>query len=325
MKVFAYSCRPYDEKAAFETAAAALGIEFACTSAPPTLENAALAAGSQYLSITTTPVAGALMERFCDLGIRMISTRTIGFDHVNLVDAKRLGVQVSNVTYTPDAVADYTVMMMLMALRKVKRILQRADSNDFTLKGLLGGLLGSRTVGVIGTGRIGQAVIRDLQGFGCKIYAYDKYPRRDAGIDYLPLPELLRRCDLITLHAPLAPEDVHMIGRAQLALLPDGAVVVNTARGGLIDTAALIEALEAGKVGACALDVIEDEFDLYYYDRRADIVGNHALSILRDMPNAVVTPHMAFYTDQSVADMCRNSLLSCQWHDRGQENPYRIG
>ena len=324
MKVFAYSCRDFDEAPAFREAADALGVSFGYTTLPPTLETAHLAMGYDYLSVLTTPVDAALLDQFHAMGVKMISTRTIGYDHINFRHAAQLGMGISNVTYTPEAVADYTIMLMLMALRKAKRILQRAAINDFTLPGIMGSLLGNKTVGVIGTGRIGHAVIRDLQGFGCRVFAYDKYPADPAPCPYLSLPELLSQCDILTLHIPLLPEDVHMIGREEIAQMKDGVILINTARGGLIDSAALVEALESGKVGACGLDVVEDEFQMYYYDRRADVLGNRWLSILRDMPNVVVTPHMAFYTDQSIRDMTYHSLLSCKLECEGKENPFRV-
>lgn len=324
MKVFAYSYRPFDEGPVFRTASATLQIPFDYTEQAPTLATVDLAAGCDYLSISTTPVDRALLDRFHAMGIRMIATCSVGYDHIDHQYARELGIHLSNSNYPPESVADYTVMLMLMALRNAKRILQRSAINDFTLPGLMGGLMKQKTVGVIGTGRIGRAVIQSLQGFGCQIFAYDKYPASPAPCPYLPLDELLRSCDILTLHVPLLPEDRHMIGRAELAKMKDGVILINTARGGLIDSKALVEALELGRVGACALDVVEDEFQMYYYDRRADVLGNHTLSILRDMPNVIVTPHMAFYTDQSVADMVHNCLLSCKLDNEGKENPFRV-
>ena len=324
MKLFAYACRPFDEEPFFLQHAKELGVELGMTQLPINEETLDLCKGYEYLSILTNPVTAPMIDRLQDLGVKMISTRTIGYDHVDYQYAKTVGMRVSNVSYTPESVADYTLMLMLMSLRKMKRIMQRAVINDFTLKGIQGSLLCERTVGVIGTGRIGRAVIRNLQGFGCKVYAYDVYPNPSLAVEYLPLDELFAKCDLITLHAPLTDTNFHLIDRDAIAKMPDGVVLINTARGGLIDSDAMIEGLESGKIGACGLDVVEDEFQMYYYDRRADILGNRRLSILRDMPNVVVTPHMAFYTDRSVSDMVQNSMLSCLYDERGEKDPWRI-
>lgn len=324
MKLFAYGCRPFDEEPFFRQHARELGVDLGISAVPVSLETAELAKGYDYISILTTPVDAVLMDRLQALGVKMISTRTIGYDHIDYRHAAEIGMGVSNVSYTPECVADYTVMLMLMSIRKMKRIMQRAVINDFTLKGINGGLLPERTVGVVGTGRIGKAVIRDLKGFGCKVYAYDLYPNPNLDVEYLPLEELFRRCDLITLHMPLTADNFHMIDRDAIAKMPDGVILINTARGGLIDSDAMIEGLESGKIAACGLDVVEDEFQMYYYDRRSDVLGNRRLSILRDMPNVVVTPHMAFYTDRSVSDMVLNSMLSCLYDSRGEKNPWKV-
>lgn len=326
MKLFVYSYRDFDEAVFFEKFAAEYGIELGICREAPTLENAGLAEGYPYLSIITSKIDRSLMERFCSLGIRMISTRTVGYDHLDLDAARDCGITVSNATYTPDCVADYTVMLMLMAIRKMKRIMERAAINDFTLAGIQGRLLSSFTVGVLGTGKIGREVIRRLSGFGCKVYAYDLVESAEVRgmAEYLSLEEIYRRCDLITLHMPLTEDNFHLIDRSSLARMRDGVVLINTARGGLIDSSALIDGLESGKVGAAGLDVVEKEFGMYYYDRKSDILGNRELSILRDFPNVVVTPHMAFYTDQSISDMVRHSLLSCRLTEDGKENPWRV-
>ncbi|MDD6032856.1 MAG: D-isomer specific 2-hydroxyacid dehydrogenase family protein [Oscillospiraceae bacterium] len=326
MKVFVYSCRKFDEEALFYRFAEQYGIELGICREAPTLENAGLARGASYLSIITSKIERPLMERFASMGIRMISTRTVGYDHIDLEAAKEFGVGVSNATYTPECVADYTIMLMLMAIRKMKRIMQRAAINDFTLQGIQGRLLSSFTVGVLGTGKIGRQVIKNLSGFGCRVLAYDLFESDEVRsyAEYTDLETIYRECDLITLHMPLTPENDHMINRDSIARMRDGVVIINTARGGLIDSQALIEGLESGKVGAAGLDVVEKEFGMYYYDRKSDLLGNRELSILRDLPNVVVTPHMAFYTDQSISDMVGHSLLSCRLTEDGKENPWKI-
>lgn len=180
--------------------------------------------------------------------------------------------------------------------------------------------------GVLGTGRIGRAVIRDLSGFGCRILAYDKYENEAVKeyAQYADLDTIYRECGLITLHMPLLDDNFHLIDKEAIGKMKDGVVIVNTARGGLIDTKALIEGIERGKVGAAGLDVIEDEFGMYYYDRKSDVLSKRDLYILRGFPNVVVTPHMAFYTDQAVSDMVRHSIESCILHAQGKEDPWTV-
>ena len=286
MKIFVYNYREFDEAEYFQKFSREYHVELGICRDAPTLENAHLAAGYEYVSIITSKIDEKLMERFHELGVKMISTRTIGFDHVDLEAARKYGIQVSNVSYSPECVADYTVMLILMAIRKMKRIMQRAEINHFSLPGIQGKELPNFTVGVLGTGRIGRSVIRDLSGFGCKIYAYDKYENDwvKEHAQYADLDTIYRECDLITLHMPLEEENFHMIGQDALGKMKDGVVIVNTARGGLIDTKALIDGIESGKVGAAALDVIEDEFGMYYYDLKSDALSKRDLYILRGFP-----------------------------------------
>ena len=323
MKIFVYSYREFDEAEYFQKFSEEYGVELGISTDDPTMENAYLAEGYEYVSIITTKIDAELMERFRELGVKMISTRTIGYDHVDIAAAKRLGMHVSNVSYSPECVADYTVMLMLMSIRKMKRIMQREEINDFSLPGIQGRELPNFTVGVLGTGRIGRAVIRDLSGFGCKIYAYDKYENDSVKeyAQYADLDTIYRECDLITLHMPLLDDNFHLIDGDAIAKMKDGVVIVNTARGGLIDTKALIEGIESGKISAAGLDVIEDEFGMYYYDRKSDILSKRDLYILRGFPNVIVTPHMAFYTDQAVSDMVKNSMLSCIYHAEDKAPP----
>lgn len=326
MKIFVYNYREFDEAEYFQKFSREYHVELGICRDAPTLENAHLAAGYEYVSIITSKIDEKLMERFHELGVKMISTRTIGFDHVDLEAARKYGIQVSNVSYSPECVADYTVMLILMAIRKMKRIMQRAEINDFSLPGIQGKELPNFTVGVLGTGRIGRSVIRDLSGFGCKIYAYDKYENDwvKEHAQYADLDTIYRECDLITLHMPLEEENFHMIGQDVLGKMKDGVVIVNTARGGLIDTKALIDGIESGKVGAAALDVIEDEFGMYYYDLKSDALSKRDLYILRGFPNVIVTPHMAFYTDQAVSDMVKHSIESCILRAEGKEDPWAV-
>ena len=326
MKLFVYSYREFDEAEFFQKFAEKYQVELGICHDAPTMENAYLAEGYPYVSIITTKIDEELMNRFHALGVKMISTRTIGYDHIDLEAARKCGISVGNVTYSPECVADYTVMLMLMSIRKMKRIMQREEINDFSLPGIQGKEMPNFTVGVLGTGRIGRAVIRDISGFGCKIYAYDQYENDEVKkyAQYVSLDEIYEKCDMITLHMPLTEENMHLINAEAIQKMQDGVVLINTARGGLIDTKALIDGLESGKIGAAGLDVIEDEFGMYYFDRKSDILSKRDLYILRGFPNVIVTPHMAFYTDQAVSDMVKHSIESCMLHEAGKEDPCRV-
>ncbi len=326
MKIFVYNYRKFDEAEYFQKFSEEYGVELGICTDEPTLENAHLAEGYEYVTIITSKIDRELMKKFHELGVRMISTRTVGYDHVDIAAAKEFGIHVSNVSYSPECVADYTVMLMLMSIRKMKRIMQRGALNDFSLPGIQGKELPNLTVGVLGTGRIGQAVIRDLSGFRCKIYAYDKYENKAVKehAQYADLDTIYKECDLITLHMPLLEDNFHLIGKEAISRMKEGVVIVNTARGGLIDTKALIGGIESGKVGAAGLDVIEDEFGMYYHDRKSDVLSKRDLYILRGFPNVVVTPHMAFYTDQAVSDMVKHSIESCLLRAEGKEDPWEV-
>lgn len=326
MKIFVYSYREFDEAVHFQNFSTELGIELAATPKPPTLETAHLAEGYEYISIITTRVDAALLEKFHDMGIKMISTRTIGYDHIDLKKAKELGIRVSNAAYPPSSVADYTVLLILMMIRRMKQIMNRAAIQDFTLPGIQGGQMSDYTIGVAGTGRIGSTVLKSLSGFGCRLLAYDLHPNEEAGkyASYCSFDQLLEQSDIITLHMPGGDGTYHIMNEDTIGKMKNGAVLVNTARGSLIDTEAMIRAMESQKLGGVALDVVEHEFGLYYGDRKSDVIVNRDLAVLKSFPNAIVTPHMAWYTDGAVREMVYSSLKSCCLCAAGEKNPWEV-
>lgn len=326
MKITVYNYREFDEKIWFEKYGEEFGMELVLCDDAPDLQNASLAEGSLCVVIVTSKVERDLMERFAGLGVKYLSTRTIGYDHIDLQAAAEFGIKVGNATYGPNGVADYAVMLMLMGIRKMKRILERTNIQDYTLKGIQGRELKDLTVGVIGTGRIGRQVIQNLSGFGCRIMAYDVVESEGVKgmAEYTGLEQIWQQADLVTLHTPLTESNFHLINRDTLAKMKDQVVIVNTARGGLINTFDLIEAIQSGKIGAASLDVVEDEFGLYYYDHKSDILDNRYLGILRSYPNVTVTHHMAFYTDRAIESMVRDSLRSCMLFQEGKENPWEV-
>jgi D-lactate dehydrogenase len=208
-------------------------------------------------------------------------------------------------------VADYTVMMILLGIRKLKYIRLRAAVQDYTLEGKLACELGNLTVGIVGTGRIGACLAHELTGFGCRMLAFDPYPREELEgiVEYTDLVTLLSESDVITLHAPATEKNYHMLDARAFALMKPGAGLVNCARGPLVDSDALIEAIESGRLGFACLDTVENEYGLYYYNRMGKPLDNRQLAILNSFPNVITTPHMAFYTEEAVSDMVENSLL----------------
>jgi D-specific alpha-keto acid dehydrogenase len=255
-----------------------------------------------------------------EAGVEYVCTRSIGVDHIDLNAAGKLGIAVDNVVYAPDGVADYTVMLMLMVIRNAKEIVSSAAKHDFRLGNVRGKDLRDMTVGVVGVGHIGKAVIRRLQGFGCRVLAYNNGRKAAAAADFVSLPELLLESDIVTLHVPLNTDTHHFIGRRQIETMKHGAFLINTGRGALVDTDALIMALEHGKLGGAAVDVLEGEEGLFYVDCTTRPVDNHFLLRLQQLPNAIVTPHTAYYTERALYDTVQQTLTNCLRFERNRTN-----
>ena len=312
--VTVYGCGP-DEAVLFRELAPRYGVAPTITELAVSEANAELAVGTRCISVDhKTQVANSTLRALSRSGVRYLSTRSIGANHVDARYAETVGICVEGVTYSPDSVADYTLMLMLMALRHARSVIRRADIHDFRLGGPPGRELRDLTVGVVGTGRIGSAVVDRLRGFGCRVLTHDLRPRD--GARHVPLDELLQESDVVTLHTPLTADTCHLLDRRRIQRLKPGAVVVNTGRGALIDTAALASALESGRLGGAALDVLEGEEGIFYADLRDKPVGSDLLLRLQGMPNVLITPHTAYYTDHAVADMVENTLVNCLTFER---------
>lgn len=269
--------------------------------------------GNQCISVEhKTKISESSLAALRKAGVRYISTRSIGTDHIDLEAARRMGITIGNAAYSPDGVADYTLMLMLMAIRNAKSIVTGADNFDFRLEAVRGKELREMTVGVVGTGRIGKAVIDRLHGFGCRVLTYNH------GQENMSLCELLRKSDIVTLHAPLTADTHHMIGRKQLEIMKPGAFLINTGRGALVDTDELIAALEIGRLGGAALDVLEGEEGLFYLDCSRQPIDNRFLLRLQKMPNVIITPHTAYYTGRALYDTVEKTILNCLDFERGQ-------
>lgn len=305
MRIIAFEVRD-EEELAFGRICQTTGIEIKLVKDALTKENIALTQGFDGFSgLAQSVLDKEALDQLSDNGVKYICTRSIGYDQIDVDYAKSKGMRVCRSNYEPNSVADYTVMLMLMCLRHAKATIQRGNVNDHSLKGTQGREMRSLTIGVLGTGQIGATVIKNLSGFGAKILAYDKFenPNLQGKVEYVDLDTLLRNSDMITLHTPLFPDTRNLINSDTIAKMKDGAMVVNTARGELIDTTALIMGLESGKIGGAALDVLAGERGIYYNDCRTTAVCHPDMAYLRQFPNVVLTPHTAFFTDAAIDSM----------------------
>ena len=287
------------------------GFECVATNDVLSMDNSALCKGSAGVSVLgKCAVDEELLRTLHGYGIRYLSTRSIGYNHIDLKAAKKYGFRLCNSQYPPDSVAEFTLMLMLMSLRKYKQALWLQQVNDYALDYLKGDILRDKTVGVVGTGHIGGRVIELLSGFGCRIlfYSVDYDPKVAQSAEFADLDTLYAESDIITFHLPLLPATKHMINRDSLKKLKKGVILINTARGELFETEALIEGIESCKIGSLAMDVFEGEDGIYHVDLTDDIVRNRDMAYLRQFPNVVLTQHMAFYTQLSMDSMIQNSV-----------------
>lgn len=313
-----YGCEP-DEAVLFRELAPRFGMTAAITDAAVSAANIELAYGNRCISVShKARIANSTLLALSEVGVTYISTRSIGYNHVDVEYAERIGITVGNVAYSPDSVADYTLMLMLMALRNAKAIIRRTDTHDYRLAETRGKELRDLTVGVIGTGRIGAAVLDRLRGFGCRILAYDSRP--SVAADYVSLDELVQRSDLVTLHTPLNAETYHLMNHQRIERMKCGAFIVNTGRGSLVDTGALVRALESGSLGGAALDVIEGEEGVFYADCRDKPIESKLLVRLQALPNVIVTPHTAYYTEHALRDTVASSIVNCLKFESGERH-----
>jgi D-lactate dehydrogenase len=254
---------------------------------------------------------------------KLIAMRSAGFNNVDLVAAQELGLTVTRVpAYSPHAVAEYTVGLILALTRKLCRAYNRVREGNFSLDGLLGFDLHGRTVGVVGTGKIGAIVARILKSFGCEVLAYDVHANAEleaAGIRYVVTDELLARSDVITLHVPLMPDTYHLIGDEAIARMKRNVMLINTSRGALVDTRAVIRALKNGKIGALGLDVYEEEADLFFEDLSTRVIRDDVFSRLLTLPNVLITGHQAFFTSNALEAIARETLANITAFQQGAE------
>ena len=275
-------------------------------------------------------VNAAVIDQLHEYGVKLIALRSAGYNNVD-VKAAFGKIHVVHVpAYSPYAVAEHAIALLLTSVRRIHKAYNRTREFNFSLNGLTGFDFHGKTVGVVGTGRIGRIFIDICRGFGMKVLAYDRFPAGDSGIKYVSTDELFEKSDIISLHCPLTDETRHMIDAAAIEKMKKGVVIVNTSRGGLIDTEALLEGIKARKIGAACLDVYEEEADIFFEDRSGHILNDDLLSRLISMPNVIVTSHQAFLTEEAlnnIAETTVNNILSCFNNDGLCDNElcYRCG
>ena len=312
MRITLFSSKPYDRDS-FALANQARGHRLHFLDARLDADTAALAAGSEVVCAFVNDDLGAgVLERLKAGGTRLIALRSAGYNHVDLSAAAALGLPVVRVpAYSPHAVAEHAVALVLALNRRIHRAFNRTREGDFSLHGLTGFDLHGKTVGVVGSGQIGATFARIMLGFGCQVLLHD--PQPDAalsalGARYVDLDELLAGSDIVSLHCPLTPTTRHLINPASLARMKQGAMLINTGRGALVDTPALIDALKSGRLGYLGLDVYEEEANLFFEDRSDQPLQDDVLARLLTFPNVIVTAHQAFLTREALAAIATTTL-----------------
>lgn len=328
MKVAVYSTCPYD-RSHLQTTDSAARHTFLWIDDPLTTANTALARGCDAVcAFVNDQLDAPVLAALAAGGTRLIALRCAGYNHVDLPAAAALGLTVTRVpAYSPHAVAEHAIALLLTLNRRTHLAHDRIRRGDFTLDGLQGFDLNGKTVGLLGTGRIGTITGQILQGFGCRVLAHDPYPpeeAREAGFDFVSLDDLLARADILSLHCPLLPSTKHILNAAAFARLKPGALLINTSRGGLVDTAAALASLESGHLGGLGLDVYEHEVPLFFRDHSATGIPDPLFKTLVARPDVVVTGHQAFLTNEALTNIAASVLTSLDTFASGEPCPHAL-
>ncbi|MFV2103701.1 2-hydroxyacid dehydrogenase [Micromonospora sp. LOL_024] len=314
MRVAVFSTKPYDREF-LAVANAAAGHDLTFLDARLTTQTARLAEGADAVCVfVNDDLCAEVIGQLAETGVRVVALRSAGFNNVAVAAARKLGLTVVRVPeYSPHAVAEHTTGLILALNRKIHRAYNRVREHNFALTGLLGFDLHGRTVGIVGTGRIGVCVAQILAGFGCRVLASDPYPSDSAitaGVEYVPLERLLAESHIVTLHCPLTPDTRHLINAERIALVRAGVMLVNTGRGALVDTRAVIEGLKSGQIGYLGLDVYEEESDLFFEDRSERVLGDDDFARLTTFPNVLITGHQAFFTEDGLRNIATTTIAN---------------
>ena len=312
-RIVFFGAKSYDRES-FDKVNEKFGFELKYFKAHPTLDNVSLTQGATAVCVyVNDPVNADIVRAMADHGVKLIALRCAGYNNVDLQAAAEVGIRVVRVpAYSPHAIAEYALALMLAADRHIPRAVTRTRDGNFSLQGLLGFDLYGKTLGVIGTGKIAKVLVRMLSGFGMTILGYDPYPDEEFALvnamQYVTLDELFQRSDIITLHCPLTPETRYVINAESIAKMKDGVMIVNTGRGQLIDTNALIEGLKSRKIGSAALDVYEEEGNYFYEDTSDAVIVDDTLARLLSFNNVYVTSHQAFFTREALHNIANTTL-----------------
>lgn len=309
MKVVAYSIKEFEKE--FLARANQKKHDITLISNPLSAETASYAEGKDAVVVfTNDDVSAYVINRLADLGVRYIATRSVGTDHIDKEAAARKNIKLANVPeYSPQAIAEHTVAMALALSRHLLESNEHCHRFDFRLNGLMGFNLAGKTVGIIGFGHIGQAVASIFSGFGCRVIVYDPFSTvNQPGVEPAAFDELLATSDIISLHAPLCAENFHLINKDTLRLMKNGVMLLNTSRGGLIDTEAVLQALESGKIGYLGIDVYEKEKGLFFEQHQHDTDKDPLLEKLMTYKNVLVTPHQAFLTNEALQQIANQTI-----------------
>ena len=309
MKIAFFDAKSYD-KPPFEKYGQEHGVSFKYFETKLNEDTVELTAGFDGVCVfVNDTVNAAVIDHLAEHGIRLVALRCAGFNNVDLHRAKEKGVCVVRVpAYSPYAVAEHAMAMLLTSIRRIHKAYIRTKDFNFSLNGLTGFDLHGKTVGVIGTGKIGRVFLDICRGFGMKVLAYDKYPAEGAGITYVTPERLFAESDIISLHCPLTDDTYHMINAETISMMKKGVAIINTSRGALIDAEALLEGIKSRKVGAACLDVYEEESEFFFEDYSGHIVEDDTLARLISMPNVIVTSHQAFLTEEALDNIAETTV-----------------
>ena len=308
IKVAFFDTKEYD-KESFEKVAETRDVEVKYLETKLSEHTAELARGCDAVCVfVNDAVNAAVIDKLYDCGVKIIALRCAGYNNVDLQHAYGKIHVVHVPAYSPYAVAEHAAALLLTSIRRIHKAYNRTRDFNFSLNGLTGFDLHGKTAGIIGTGKIGRIFSDICRGFGMHVIAYDRFPAKDSGIEYVTLDELFERSDIISLHCPLTEETRHLIGADAIGKMKKGVVILNTSRGALIDTEALLQGIKARKVGAACLDVYEEEADVFFEDRSGHILNDELLSRLISMPNVIVTSHQAFLTQEALHNIAETTM-----------------
>ena len=321
MKIAFYDTKPYDE-VSFTEVNRRFGFEIKYYKGHLNMNNVMLTKDADAVCIFVNDLANAeVIHALADNGVKLLALRCAGYNNVDLEAAASVGIKVVRVpAYSPYAVAEFTVALMLSLNRKIPRATVRTRDGNFSLQGLIGFDMYGKTAGIIGTGKIARILIRILRGFGMKIMAYDLYPDYSFALEnqvtYCSLDDLYRCADILSLHCPLTPQTRYLINEESISKMKDGVMIINTGRGMLIQTSALIEGLKDKKIGSAALDVYEEESQYFYEDQSDSIIDDDTLARLLSFNNVIVTSHQAFFTKEALGNIAQTTLQNiCDFAD----------